>query len=472
MLRIIATLQHQIPLAAGDRSPYSKPLLLASLMLCLYGAAIFFKCLALNALQLAQFGELLLATNLVELALWFIISFVYYQGRRAHVGLMLLYTVMAIYASVPLAFLAFDLEVFPFNTVTIQRAMLAQSLASTHLFLFAHLLITPRLCSRVDNTIDRLLNQKQPKFSGEILASLVGLVIAVIYYQNFHSSGVTDMVGSASRVEITKAVETGKTWLLQYLFFAWLMAVVAVSMFRVENRPTSWLARGIQTVAVMLFMHPFIAIGNRRELAISLIFLIVLSIIRKKKLLFTLAAVSFPVLLSIGLFRTLGGSAIGEFDITTNMLSLFGEFVFPHYPLLYYSEQAGLEQQLGSSYLNLPLYILPSFDLWEKAQSLGIQFSLEYSNGDMGYAFTPLAEGFVNFGWLSIVLVPLLLTLTYRMVFQFAQLLPFGVLMLMSFPLDISRGEFKAMALQWIIFTLTLSMVFRIYTTPISRGIR
>ncbi|UFS55398.1 hypothetical protein LN050_05930 [Comamonadaceae bacterium M7527] len=447
-------------------------MLFASLILCLYGLAIFFKCLSFNALQLAHFGKLLLATNLVELTLWFSISFVYYQGRRAHVGLMLLYTVMAIYASVPLAFLAFDLEIFSFDTVTIQRAMLAQSLASTHLFLFAHLLITPRLVSRVDNTIDRFLNQKRPKFSGEIVASLFGLVIALIYYKNFHSSGVADMVGSASRVVISKAVETGKTWLLQYVFFAWLMAVAAVSLFSVENRPTPWLARGIQMVAVMLFMYAYIAIGNRRELAILLIFLIVLSIFRKKKLLFAVAAVSFPVLLTLGVYRALEGSAFGELDITTNMLNLFGEFIFPHYPLLYYSEQAGLEQQLGSSYLNLPLYILPGFELWEKAQSLAQQFSLEYSNGDMGYAITPLAEGFVNFGWLSVVFVPLLLTLTFRLFFHLAHLVPFGIMTLMSFPLDISRGEFTSMALQWIIFTLTLTMIARIYTTNIFRGLR
>ncbi len=469
---MMATLQHQIPLAVSDRSRYARPLLMAALMLCLYGSAIFAKYLAFNAQQLTQFGQQLLATNLVELALWLSISLVYYQGRRAHVGLKLLYTVMAIYASVPLALLAFDLEIFPFDTVTIQRAMLAHSLASTHLFLFAHLLITPHLISHVDHTIDRLLNQKRPKLSGEIVASLIGMVIALVYHQNFPSSGVADMVGSASRVEITKAAETGKTWLLQYVFFAWLMAVAAVSMFRDENRPTPWLARSIQIIAVMLFMHAYIAIGNRRELAILLIFLIVLSIFRKKKLLFAVAAVSFPVLLTLGLFRALEGSAVGELDITTNMLNLFGEFVFPHYPLLYYSDQAGLEQQLGSSYFNLPLYILPSFELWEKAQSLAQQFSLEYSNGDMGYALTPLAEGFVNFGWLSVVLVPLLLTLTFRLFFHLAHLVPFGIMTLMSFPFDISRGEFTTIAFQWIIFTLTLTMVARIYTTPIFRGLR
>ena len=457
---------------ASDLSRHVRPFLMAAVMLCLYGTAVFSKYLAFNAPQLTQFGERLLATNLVELALWLGTSLVYYQGRRAHVGLMLLYTIMAIYASVPLALLAFDLEIFPFDAMTIQRAMLAQSLALTHVFLFAHLLITPRLVRRVDNTIDRLLNQMRPKFSGEIVASLVGLAIALVYYQNFLSAGVGDMVGSASRAMIARAAETGKTWLLQYVFFAWLMAVAAVSMFRDENRPTPWLARGIQMVAVMLFMHAYIAIGNRRELAILLIFLIVLSIFRRKRLLFAMAAVSFPVLLTLGLFRALEGSAVGEFDITTNMLNLFGEFVFPHYPLLYYSEQAGLEQQLGSSYLNLPLYILPSFELWEKAQSLAVQFSFEYSNRSMGYALTPLAEGFVNFGWLSVVLVPLLLALTFRLFFHLAHLVPFGIMTLMSFPLDISRGEFTTMAFQWIIFTLTLTMVARIYTTPIFRGLR
>jgi hypothetical protein len=90
----------------------------------------------------------------------------------------------------------------------------------------------------------------------------------------------------------------------------------------------------------------------------------------------------------------------------------------------------------------------------------------------MGYALTPLAEGFVNFGWLSVVLVPLLLTLTFRLFFHLAHLLPFGIMTLMSFPLDISRGEFTTMAFQWIIFTLMLTMVARIYTTPISRGLR
>ena len=271
---------------------------------------------------------------------------------------------------------------------------------------------------------------------------------------------------------IAKAAETGKTWLLQYLFFAWLMGVSAVSLFRDKHCKTPLLARLIQVAAITLFMHAYISIGNRRELAMLLIFLLVLSVFRRNRLLFVGATLAFPVLLTLGLSRALGDSAIGEFDLTTNMLNLFGEFVFPHYPLLYYSDPVELDYRLGQSYLSLPLYILPGFDLWEKAQSLAVQFSSEYSDRRMGYALTPLAEGYVNFGWAAVVLVPLFLVTTFRILFQFVNLLPFGVLVLMAFPLDISRGEFTTIAFQWVIFTITVALTAKIYTAKIRRGIR
>ena len=458
--------------ASGVRLERNKLSMIMVGIFIFYGAAILSKYLSYRVLNFSLFSELLLVINLVELIIWARVSRIYYSKQRAYIGLMLFYSSFATYATVPLALLSFDVPIFPFDQDTIRGVMFGQSLSLTHVFLFTHILITPTLVAKVDKIVDKYLSELKPNKFGEIAASLIGLIIAFIYFYNFSTSGAAEMVGATSRAMIANAAETGKTWLLQYLFFAWLMTVAMVSMSRQDQVRSGWLARGIQILAIMVFMYAYISIGNRRELALLLMFLLVLSIFRKKRLLFAITAISFPILLALGLFRVLGGLDVGDYDLKTNMLNLFGEFVFPHYPLMYYSDRVITEYQLGATYLNLPLYVLPSFDLWEKAQSLAVQFSNEYSGRSMGYALTPLTEGYINFGWISVVLVPLMLVFTFRVMFRAARVAPFGILVLLSFPLDISRGEFTTIAFQWIIFTFAVALIVKIYTNPVFRGVR
>lgn len=405
------------------------------------------------------FYPILLCVNIVELVIWLKISTHQFAKSTIRAGLTILYTMLWLYATVPLIMLAFDLDIFPFPATNIKSSMLGQSLALTHTYFFIHLLIKPTLITKANLKLNEWLNSSQPSTVGSFIASLCGLLIASAYFYNFHNSGVAELIGNESRIAIAKAAETGKTWLLQYAFFSWTMATVAVSFLGKNRMRTPIAVRAIQLLAISMFMYAYLSIGNRRELAILLIFLLLLSTHRNQRYLKALAVLSLPLLLFLGILRTLEGAAISDIEVTTNLLNLFGEFVFPHYSLIYYSSLSHFDLQFGQSFLLLPSYALPSFGLWEKANSLSIQFSSDYANLSMGYALTPLAEGYINFGWSAVFLTPILLTLTIFLALKLSCIAPPGLLVLLSFPLDISRGEFTTIAFQWIIFTLVFSLV-------------
>lgn len=221
--------------------------------------------------------------------------------------------------------------------------------------------------------------------------------------------------------------------------------------------------------SILLFLYVYVSIGNRRELALFLVFVLLLSVGFKKNILTFAIVAAFPVLLALGLIRALSGASLDEFDLTTNLLNLFGEFVFPHYALLYYSSLPSFQFEFGRSFFLLPAYAFPSFGLWEKSKSLSVQFAYDFSNLDMGYALTPLAEGYINFGWSAMVLSPLLLALSLVLAMRFANIAPFTLLIIFSFPLDISRGEFTTIFFQFVIFSFVFYLVAELFQFKVSR---
>jgi hypothetical protein len=320
-------------------------------------------------------------------------------------------------------------------------------------------------------SISKWLEVQNPKELGGFFFTVVGLALALTYLYIFYSSGVVALIGNESRVNITKAVETGKTWLIQYLLTSWVMALCTVTLFREEKLDISKLQIALQISVAGVFMFIYISLGNRRELAILMIFLLLLSILRRRHHFQYIVMAMFPVLLSLGMLRALVGELDAAIDVQTNILNFFGEFIFPHYPLIYYSGLPSFEFQYGRSFLVLPLYMIPGFDLWDKPISLGLNFSAEYAASQMGYAITPFAEGYINFGWVAVLIVPLFLAATIFLFVRLARKAPAGLIILLSFPLDISRGEFASIGFQWLIFTITLTMLVRIYRYPSRRGL-
>lgn len=433
-----------------SQNPSSSRLLL---IFSAYGFFLLCKLYLYTSQPSASFYAFLAILCIVELVIWIRISRQYFPHNFIGSGLVLFYSIMSVYAITPLALLAYGVDIFPFANNAIKIAMLGQSIALTHIYLFFHLLIKPSKVECANLKLIMWLRLYKPTHIGGLLVSLMGLKLALVYYYNFIASGVVHLIGNDSRINIIRAAETGNTWLIQYAFFSWMMAITVVVFFKsdVKKQPFFVVA---SIMAVSLFMYVYISLGNRRELAIFLLFCLLLSVAFKKKLFTFIVVVSMPALLAVGLVRALSGSSITEIDATTNLLNLFGEFVFPHYPLLYYSSLSNIQYKLGESFFMLPGHAIPSLGLWEKSQSLAAQFAERFADSSMGFAFTPLAEGFVNFGWSAIVITPLLITLTFLLFIRLAHFAPLSLLILFSFSLDINRGEFTTIALQLIIFTI------------------
>lgn len=416
-----------------------------------YGIFVLAKALTQTYLP-ADSWHLLFTANIAEWCCWMVLFHRCFRPVRSHIGYLVLMSANMVYTNVPLFFLALGLPIFPFSDVAIRQSLLSQSLLSSHLFLFLYMASRRDAFERLDRSLPQSLIKaaKQSTSFGITIASALGLVLALIYLNNFYASGVSDMVGVESRIEIAKAAETGKIWLLQYMFMAWLMTMTWIVGFAGRGPWHRWQVLLLILPAVSVFLFAYLQIGNRRELAAYFVFLGITGFVLGQKKIIYLVAAAFPALLVTGSLRSLGLADEGA-DLTT-ALNVLGEFIFPHYPLIYYADTNAPGLLYGLGYLRAPLYMVPDIGLWEKIQSFALEFSSIYASRDMGYAFTPMAEGYLNFGWAAAVVVPLLMSLSFKGLTQAAARSPLLWLFALSFPLDIWRGEFMAVFLQLLVF--------------------
>lgn len=430
-----------------------------------YGIAIVIKVALYFSPQFGGFWAPLLYVNLLELLFWSVVVYRRFTGCRSHFAYLLFLGVNAVYVNVPLALLSFGFPIFPFDADVVAKAMAAQSLATTNLYLFIFAIIRRKHVEMVDAVIRSYVSQLRVTTLGGLLAAFFGFVLAAAYLQNYYYSGAHDLVSSgASRVTVAKAVETGKLWLMQYAFIAWFMAVTLAIGFAGRGR-RSFFGLAIVCVSLVLFFVGYLGVGNRRELAIYILFVITVAVVLEKKGLLLVGFGALPVLLFVGVWRTLRGAAQEEFLL----LDLVGEFVFPHFSLMYYSSATTQDFWYGLGYLRFPLYVLPDFGLWDKSQSFAMIFADEFSGGAMGFAFTPLAEGYLNFGWTSVIVVPLLIAISFRVLIRLSAHFPFAWIAGAAFALDICRGEFVAVLFQWLIFCLAAGLTLWILRVNATR---
>ncbi len=246
-----------------------------------------------------------------------------------------------------------------------------------------------------------------------------------------------------------------------------MIAALIQVLFCSHLRRVGVVGTSISCIALIIFLYPYFLIGNRREIVIVLLVLLSVTLVLSRKNVKPAFFIAFLglVLLAFGLQRSLMGKSVSDMDEIILYRNLFGEFIFPHYPLIYYLENGLSDGFLfGSGYFKLPAYILPNFGLFEKAQTFAVIFSTEYSGRMMGFGFTPVAEGYLNFGIFSICIVPAFVALAMKSLLKFRLFFPFGFLVMTGFALDINRGEFVTLTLQWLIFCICISFFWKIIT--------
>jgi len=402
----------------------------------------------------------LLIVNVVEAAAW-IIWMLRRHGKQLAFVFLPLPLVCALYSSVSVALLAAGMDIYPFPDFAVREGMLLQSLFATHLWILTGLFFSRKGTGLFRTKVTDWVNGATVSSVGLFLFLIVGLVVAVLYVANFYASGAASLLQtSGDRALILDTLETGKAWLLTAAFVAWLMACAILWLSPKARLLIKYTHTWSAVVIVVVFFSTYSRLGNRRELMIGVIFICLLLLFKgRTKLIAIVLAVAIAGGLYVGIARSSDSYTRSEMDAATFYLNLFGEAILPNYPLLDHVSSRH-ELWLGSSYLRLPGYISPSFGLWKKPESLSETFAKQYADGAMGYAYTPLGEGYANFGIVSAFLIPLLLVLSQRMLLQGALVtgrlagvyLP-AVLTFLSLPLDINRGEFVSIAFEIVLYS-------------------
>jgi hypothetical protein len=379
------------------------------------------------------------------------------HGPRIGPVLLLPPLLCTLYSTVPIVLLSISPDIFPYSEEVIRRGMFLQSLMATHFWLFWCVMFSKRTGRSILEKTNAWLDGLLITTGGAWLFIAVGFALSLTFFVNFFVSGTAALIGHATRLEAIASSETGKTWLIELVFAVWLMTLTILLNSSHARASLRFAQAPFIVIAIALFLYPYLQLGNRNELSICLIFACLILCIRgRTKLVAACFAVTVPPMLYLGLTRGGGADPFADVASISFYLKLLGEFVFPHYPLLdHISSRKDL--WYGWSYLRLPLVVLPTFGLWHKPLSLALQFAQEYGGvGSMGYAYTPLGEGFANFGLASIVIVPFYLSAMGRALASkwFKAPLPFIAFVAIS--QNTARGEFVSLVQAIVIIVTAL----------------
>ncbi len=231
----------------------------------------------------------------------------------------------------------------------------------------------------------------------------------------------------------------------------WVVAMFAmngVAMFMIAGwdrvGPAARIVAFTSLVAFILF---HVSLGDRRDFLPMLLFLAArvatkrAAVVRLGTIVVGLAG--FVALLVIGLARQL---ILDPRLLARNPVELFvstTEFVNPIQTLVHYVI-AHRALEWGWTYLSAPLLFVPRA-LWpEKPLGLSQQFMLDAfgSTAVMGYAYTPVTEAYLNFGWVGPFFVMAILSLLMVHLVKRAVDIPVFYLICFAYVVDFNRGEF------------------------------
>jgi len=419
---------------------------------------------------------LLLAVNIAELFTW-TIWLLLRHGRSRALLLWGLPAITTIYSSISLSLLALGIHIYPFQDAAIRDGMAFNSIAATNLWGFVCFFHSPAAIRAFQRKVLGWIDGLSATRIGLTALVLMGLIIALAYDAVFIFSGAATLaVTGGNRQDVLDAMSTGRAWVLTAAFIAWMITYAVVHM-SARLRPIIGIGREILGIlAILLFLGGYESVGNRRELTTGLIFICIVLLFRGRV---KLVAASSIVLLGIGMWvgvvRTFGSSPESRTNTVDYYSSLFSEAVMPNFPLLDAIQQHP-QAEFGASYIRAPFELLPSLGIWQKPKSLADAFSLHYSGGAMGYAYTPLAEGYVNFGIAAIFLVPFGIVLMQRAVVGIAissVTLDYPVvlgLVMFSLALDICRGEFESILFEIALYSVLILLYFKLCNLGGNRG--
>lgn len=402
--------------------------------------------------------EIIVAINCVN----FFVFLNNFKKEHSDVGIKYVFIILTssvfIYCTFPILFYIFAPKFAVFYNDTLFRSALFNSAFFSWYCFWSLVIFSDAVTIKLDRQCRALFQSFDVSAPRALLVTFAAVIMTSVYVDNYFASGASEAVLNSSRFEVTKAVETGRIWLIQYAMSAYFIWLICFCSFSVSNRPNIFAPILYINAFISLgYLYFYLQLGNRREIIVPILFFFFIRYLKNNKIdkLFLVGAVI--ALTWIGVSRVTSvstGSVFGE-DL---LFAGLGEFVLTGFPLNFYIENGYNELQLGQTILQSVAAGTPLIEAGSKPVSLAQEFVNLYSYSGIGYGFSPMAESFLNFGFLGSILGPLLVMSTIRIISKYP--LPhsgLALLVVASFAFDIFRGESGALFWQFVIIYGLLS---------------
>jgi oligosaccharide repeat unit polymerase len=208
--------------------------------------------------------------------------------------------------------------------------------------------------------------------------------------------------------------------------------------------------RKIVAVVVIAFVLIQLSFGNRRDFLPLLVFIAAIVATRRQAVIragtIILGSVAFAFFLLIALVRQIIQFPSLLAKSSLQLLLESNEFVSPIQTLMHY---VTVDRALrwGWTYLSAPALFVPRAIWPGKPESLSVEFLRDVFGytAMMGYAYTPITEAFLNFGWVGPFLIFSIISLLMVKLVRHADTLPGLYFISFALVVDFNRGDFGGM---------------------------
>ena len=205
-------------------------------------------------------------------------------------------------------------------------------------------------------------------------------------------------------------------------------------------------AKVVLVLTVIAFVLLQISFGNRRDFLPMFVFLAGVIAARRHAVIrfwtILLGILAFAGLTLLGILRQVIAAPLLLASDPVTILVTQSEFVSPIQTLIYYVSHPRV-LRLGMTYITAPLLFIPRAFWPGKPESLSLQFMRDAfgTTEIMGYAYTPVTEAFLNFGFVGPAIVVGILSIMMVKLVKNADLRPGLYFICFSVVVDFNRGD-------------------------------
>jgi hypothetical protein len=269
------------------------------------------------------------------------------------------------------------------------------------------------------------------------------------------------LYAQARGVQLAFRIDRGYTNVLgTQLWVVSMFAMNGLTMFMIAGWSNmSWRMRVVFMTAITIFVMFHLSLGNRRDFLPMFIFLAATIATRRRAVIgvWTVVAgfIAFAAFTLIGIVRQV---LIDPTLLRKNPAELFvgtTEFFTPIQTLIHYVT-ADRPLLWGWTYLSAPSLFIPRSIWADKPAGLSLQFLRDAygTTAMMGYAYTPVTEAFINFGWVGPFAFFAMMSLLMVKLVRRADIYPSFYLVCFAYVVDFNRGAFGETAYSLVFVTL------------------